>query len=793
MLFGSKSKTKQVPVLTLREVVVFPSETKSLVIGRPQSVANLLKADSADKSILLVMQRDADEKNPKANGLHPVGTIAKILQVLRLPDNKYRVLVRGVTRAAIENIQVSELLWMASYSLLEKSDGADEPDTQVDVLMRLLKERFEHLSTVDSDIPSEMVKAVQGQRDPSKLSDTLAPRLCSDVLELQSILEMKSPAQRMQRLIEIIQNKMEVLEVDKRIQERVKQQMDRNQKEYYLNEKMSAIQKELGEDEGPSEFVQLQEKISEAKMPEEAHEKASRELKRLKKMSPMSAEATVSRTYLDWMTGLPWYKEAEENADLVHARTVLDAEHYGLEDVKERILEYLAVRHVAPKGKSPILCLVGPPGIGKTSLAKSIALATGRPYVRQALGGVRDESEIRGHRRTYIGSLPGKILQTLKRAGVMNPMFLLDEIDKMSGDYRHGDPAAALLEALDPEQNDAFRDHYIDTDYDLSKVMFVCTANDLRGIPGPLQDRLEILELSSYTEPEKMEIAKRHLIPKQLKQHGLTVEDVVFTEEGLVQMVRGYTKEPGVRSLERQIAKICRKIIVHRLESPEQQADKEHITPARLEHWLGTHKYLDRKVLRGAEIGVINGLAVTPWGGELLEIEVACFAGKGEILLTGRLGDWLKESARAALSCIRMRAKRWGLEDDFYQTNDLHVHYPGNPLKTDGPSAGLAMACAMLSSLTGKRLRSDVAMTGEISLRGRVLAIGGVKEKLLAAHARGMKLCFLPVENKANLDDLPNFVLESMEVRCVASIDEVLPFVFIQENASDDEKRNDLP
>ena len=776
MLFGKKTKKTLVPVLTLRDVVVFPQETRQLIIGRPQSVANLLKADAQDKALVLVMQRDPAESDPDESAVFSIGTVGRINQILRLPDNKYRVLIRGERRIQINNISRQEALWLAEV------EDLDEQEVDDDVLVNVVQSQFEALAELDPEIPPEMVRAIGATTPSGRLADALAARLCKSATELQSLLETTSVTERLQKVVELIRYRIELLEVDKRIQERVKSQMDRNQKEYLLNEKMTAIQKELGEDEGPSEFAQIKEQIETSSMSEEARQKATRELKRLQKMSPMSAEATVSRSYLDWMTSLPWAERAEENFDLIKAREILDAAHYGLEDVKTRIIEYLAVRQVAPQGRTPILCLVGPPGIGKTSLAKSIADATGLPYVRQALGGVRDESEIRGHRRTYIGSLPGKILQTLKRAEVVNPLFLLDEIDKMSGDYRHGDPAAALLEALDPEQNDTFRDHYIDTDYDLSQVMFLCTANDLRGIPGPLQDRLEIIELSSYTEPEKVEIASRHLIPKQLKLHGLTSDDVHFDRDAIVKIVRSYTREAGVRTLERRIAKVCRKIVVERLESNQTEFSQEEVDVASLTHWLGTETYLDRSMLRSPEVGVINGLAVTPWGGELLEIEVASFPGKGELQLTGRLGDWLKESARAGISCIRMRSEGLELSADFYQTQDMHIHYPGNALKTDGPSAGLAMACAMISALSGRRLRSDVAMTGEISLRGRVLAIGGVKEKLLAAHLRGMQLVFLPVENQSKLDDLPEFVRDSMEIRCVSSIDEVLPYIFEEES-----------
>lgn len=773
MLFGSKAKkNKTIPLLTLRDTILFPQQVKSLIVGRTQSVATLLKADAGDKSIVLVMQQSGDLANPDIKDLHAVGVLSKILQVLRLPDNKYRVLIRGEHRVRINAVEISDLLWFADADIIQVDTSSDE----IPVLVEVIHERFEQLSLLDSSIPEEMVKVIQGTQEPQKLADSLAQHFLSTTTDMQDFLETENVLDQLNKIIKVIQHKADFLEVDKKIQERVKQQMDRNQREYYLNEKIQAIHKELGEEDGDSEYTVLQEQIKQSGMSSEAEEKATRELKRLQKMSSMSAEATVSRSYLDWMVSLPWSKIAKESTDLQYAQEVLDRDHYGLVDVKKRIVEYLAVRQVAPKGKSPILCLVGPPGIGKTSLARSIADATGRPYARQALGGVRDESEIRGHRRTYIGSMPGKLLQTLKRAQVQNPVFLLDEIDKMTGDYRHGDPAAALLEALDPEQNSAFRDHYIDVDYDLSQVLFICTANDASDIPAPLLDRLEVLQLSSYTEQEKMVIAEKHVIPKQLAEHNLLPEQLAFTQDAIVAIIRQYTKESGVRELERQIAKVCRKVVTHNVQQSATQSIA--ITLENVVEYLGARKYLDRLVLRPPQVGVINGLAVTPWGGELLEIEVAKFAGKGEILLTGRLGDWLKESARAGMSCIRMRQEALEIESNFYNTSDIHVHYPGNPLKTDGPSAGLAMTCAMISTLTAKPIRADVAMTGEISLRGTVLAIGGVKEKLLAAYVRGMKLVFLPKENEANIDDLPAYVRESMDIRTVSSIDEVLPHIF---------------
>ena len=774
MLFGSKAKKNTtIPLLTLRDTILFPQQVKSLIVGRAQSVATLLKADSGDKSIVLVMQQSGDLANPDIKDLYAVGVLSKILQVLRLPDNKYRVLIRGEQRVRINAVEISELLWFADVDTITVDTSSDE----IPVLVQVVHERFEQLSLLDSAIPEEMVKVIQATQEPQKLADSLAQHFLSTTTDMQDFLETENVADQLNKIIQVIQNKTDFLEVDKKIQERVKQQMDRNQREYYLNEKIQAIHKELGEEDGESEYTVLQEQIKQSGMSSEAEDKATRELKRLQKMSSMSAEATVSRSYLDWMVGLPWSKIAEENTDLQYAQEILDRDHYGLVDVKKRILEYLAVRQVAPKGKAPILCLVGPPGIGKTSLARSIATATGRPYARQALGGVRDESEIRGHRRTYIGSMPGKLLQTLKRAQVKNPVFLLDEIDKMTGDYRHGDPAAALLEALDPEQNSAFRDHYIDVDYDLSQVLFICTANDASDIPAPLLDRLEVLQLSSYTEQEKMVIAQKHVIPKQLAEHNLSPEQLSLPQDVIVAIIRQYTKESGVRELERQIAKVCRKVVTHNLQQKSTQSIE--VTLANMHEYLGVRKYLDRLVLRSAQVGVINGLAVTPWGGELLEIEVAKFAGKGEILLTGRLGDWLKESARAGMSCIRMRQETLEIESNFYNTSDIHVHYPGNPLKTDGPSAGLAMTCAMISTLTAKPIRADVAMTGEISLRGTVLAIGGVKEKLLAAYVRGMKLVFLPKENEANIEDIPDYVRNSMDIRPVSSIDEVLPHIFV--------------
>ena len=772
MFFGSRSKKNLLPLLTLRDVIIFPHQVKPLIIGRPQSVSTLLKAEAADKSIVLVMQKDAELASPKKDDLYQIGTFAKILEVFPLQENKYKVLIRGERRVKISDLDIGALLWNAEIEECEDQTVMQNEH----ILVQVVHERFEMLAKLDSSIPEEMVRAIRANKDAGRLADALAPHMTDSPIVLQELLEMIDVEERLNRIATIIQEKIAVFEVDQKIQDRVKQQIDRNQKEYYLNEKMQAIQKELGDDEGPSEFTILEEKIQSAQMSAEAEDKSLRELKRLKKMSAMSAEATVSRSYLDWMTSIPWQSKAEENHDLKNAKAILDEAHYGLDDVKRRILEYLAVRQVAPNGKAPILCLVGPPGVGKTSLARSIADATGRPYVRQALGGVRDESEIRGHRRTYIGSMPGKIIQTLKRAGVVNPVFLLDEIDKMSGDYRHGDPAAALLEALDPEQNNTFRDHYVDIDYDLSQIFFICTANDLRGIPGPLQDRLEILELSTYTEPEKMEIVKRYLIPKQLKEHCLTSESIIFSDAIILRIIRAYTRESGVRELERQVGKICRKVVRRNLE--ECIDEQVVLTSDNLADYLDVPRYLDREVLRPDSIGVINGLAVTPWGGELLEIEVAALPGKGELVLTGRLGDWLKESARAGLSCIRMRQEILGLEGDFQSKHDIHIHYPGNALKTDGPSAGLAMTCAMISSLTNRPIRSDVAMTGEISLRGRVLAIGGVKEKLLAAHSRGMTLVFLPKENEAKLSELPEVVRNEMSIIPVSSIDEVLPHIF---------------
>ena len=769
-----REKKKEIPLLPLRDVILFPSQVLPLLIGRSKSRAALLSAFAGDKTIILVMQTKGDMAEPSPEDVYSVGVESKIIQLLRMPDDNYKVLIEGQKRVFIEKINSDGEYWKVQVSPFTEKPFDDEEGQP---LIRAIHERFSDLVKLNSKIPAEMVPSIQSIQEGPRLADALIPYLPMKPPERQKFIEEEEPLARLKQILEFIQAEIDMLEIDKQIKKRVKDQMEKNQREYYLNEKMQAIQKELGDKtDGSNEWTDYMHRLQQADLSPEAEERVKRELRRLKKMSPMSAEATVCRSYIDWILSLPWNESISENNDLTKARNILEAEHYGLQEVKERILEHLAVQQLNANGRHPILCLVGPPGVGKTSLAQSISNATGRPYVRQALGGVRDESEIRGHRRTYIGSMPGKLIQSMRRAGKRNPIFLLDEVDKMASDFHHGDPAAALLEALDPEQNDTFRDHYLDLDFDLSKVLFICTANDLRGISGPLQDRLEIIQLNSYTELEKLAIAKKYLIPKQVALCGLQPEQVHFSQNSVTRIVREYTREAGVRNLEREISKACRKVARQQVESGEDL--KVWISADNLPQLLGSPKFQDKNKDLESKVGVVNGLAVTPWGGEVLEIEVAITPGKGELLLTGRLGDWLKESARAALTFVRSRASELGLEENFHKEIDIHIHYPGNGLKTDGPSAGMAMAFALISALTKRPFPGNIAMTGEISLRGRILPIGGVKEKMLAAHRRKMTIALLPKANENAIDDLPEIVTSELDIRTVSHIDQAMEIVF---------------
>ena len=767
MTVHSKDSVTEYPMLPLRDVVVFPHMVVPLFVGRDKSIQALEAAMEGSKEILLVAQRDAGTDDPAPEDVFNMGTLATVLQMLRLPDGTVKVLVEGNTRAGIKSVAEGD--YLTAQAVLMDEDSL--PEREEGVLVKTLMEEFERYVKLSKKVPSEVSNALTGITSLERLADTMAAHLELRIPEKQDLLEALDVRNRVELLLGKLDGEIDLIEVEKRIRGRVKKQMERSQREYYLNEQMKAIQKEMGSmGEGGSDFEELENKLEEAGLPEEARKKTEVELSKLKMMSPMSAEATVVRGYIDWMLSIPWKKRSRVRHDIEKARDILDEDHYGLEEVKKRILEYLAVQSRVKKVKGPVLCLVGPPGVGKTSLGQSIARATNRKYTRMALGGVRDEAEIRGHRKTYIGALPGKLLQKLSKVGVKNPLFLFDEIDKMGMDHR-GDPASALLEVLDPEQNHTFNDHYLEVDYDLSDVMFVCTSNSM-DIPSALLDRMEIIRIPGYTEEEKVNIALKYLLPKQIKANGLRKAELTMPEETLRDLIRYYTREAGVRGLEREIAKICRKVVRQHVESGEK--DAVVVTPKNLEDYSGVQKFKYGLAEEKNQIGQVTGLAWTQVGGELLTIECALTKGKGRVVKTGSLGDVMQESIQAALTVVRSRAAGLGIGDDFHEKYDLHVHVPEGATPKDGPSAGIGMCTTLVSALTKIPVRADVAMTGEITLRGRVLAIGGLKEKLLAAHRGGIKTVIIPDENVRDLKEIPDKIKESLEIRPVKWIDEVL-------------------
>lgn len=763
------NQNKQLPLLPLRDVVVFPHMVIPLFVGREKSILALEEATNGDKQVMLVAQKEASEDMPEPDQIYTYGCVATILQMLKLPDGNVRVLVEGVQRARVNQYVETEPMYVADIELIEDyvSDPVDD-----DRLARAALVNFDKYVKLNKKVPSEILTSLSGIDEPSRLADSIAAHMSLKIEEKQQILEMEATGERLEHLMSKMESELEMLQVEKRIRNRVKNQMEKNQREYYLNEQIKAIQKELGEGEDTvSEHEQIAEKIEKSGMTKEAKEKAESELKKLKMMSPMSAEATVVRGYIDWLLGVPWKKRSKIKHDLAAAEDTLNADHYGLDKVKERILEYLAVQQRVKKLKGPVLCLVGPPGVGKTSLGQSIAKATGRKYVRMALGGVRDEAEIRGHRRTYIGAMPGKLMQKMSKVKVKNPLFLLDEIDKMSMDMR-GDPSSALLEVLDPEQNHTFNDHYLEVDYDLSEIMFIATSNSM-NIPGPLLDRMEVIRIPGYTENEKIEIASRYLVPKQMDNAGLRKNELKLSENALRGIVRYYTRESGVRNLEREIAKICRKTVKQQLlAKKEKQTIK--VDAKNLEKFLGVQRFDYGKAGESNKVGQVTGLAWTSVGGELLTIESAIMDGKGKTSFTGQLGDVMKESIQAAMTVVRSRCLALGIEPDFYEKKDIHVHVPEGATPKDGPSAGIGMCTALISSLTNIAVRKDVAMTGEITLRGEVLPIGGLKEKLLAAHRGGIKVVMIPKENERDLADIPSNIKKDLEIHCVKWIDDVV-------------------
>ena len=756
------------PLLPLRDVVVYPQIVQPLFVGRPKSIKALEEAMSGDKQVLLVAQKNASDDDPVAEQLFSIGTIATILQLIRLPDGTVKVLVEGLERATVDNVDIESDHMNAEASLLVSEDVSQK---EASVLIRSLLSQFDQYVQLSKKIPPEVMTSISSIDEPGRLVDTIASHMALQLSEKQNLLELSSLKNRVEHLMALIESEIDLFQVEKRIRGRVKKQMEKSQREYYLNEQMKAIQKEMGDlEDVPNEADELRQKIDNAGMPKDAKDKALAELHKLKMMSPMSSEASVVRTYLDWMVSVPWKKRSKVRLDLRKAEEILESDHYGLEEVKERILEYLAVHKRVKKLKGPILCLVGPPGVGKTSLGESIARATNRKFIRMALGGVRDEAEIRGHRRTYIGSLPGKLLQKLSKVGVKNPLFLLDEIDKMSMDNR-GDPASALLEVLDPEQNHGFNDHYLEVDYDLSEVMFVCTSNSM-NIPEPLLDRMEVIRIPGYTEDEKANIAERYLVPKQMKNNGLDKEEIQFKQSSILDLIRFYTREAGVRGLEREIAKICRKVVKANSLS-EVKASKE-LNSKLLEKYSGVKKYDFGKAEEENKVGQVKGLAWTQVGGELLDIEAIAVDGKGKTIKTGSLGDVMQESIQAAFTVVRSRANSLGLNSNFYEKLDLHIHVPEGATPKDGPSAGIGMCTALVSVLTGIPVKADVAMTGEITLQGQVLRIGGLKEKLLAAHRGNIKTVVIPVDNERDLAEIPDNIKDDLEIVAAKWIDEVL-------------------
>jgi len=781
--------TKVLPVLPLRDIVVFPHMAAPLFVGREKSVRALEEVMRGDKQILLAAQMEASEDDPVADRIYRIGTIATVVQLLKLPDGTVRVLVEGGRRARIVSFTDNADFFQAEVEGVEE-EGVDTPEARA--MARAVTEQFEQFSKLSRKTPAEVVQSIVQVGDPSRLADSVAAHLSIKIADKQGLLETVSVTQRLEKILALIEGEVSVMQMDKRIRNRVKRQMEKTQREYYLNEQMKAIQRELGEtDDGRDDLAEIEERIRKAKLSKEALAKAEAELKKLRQMSPMSAESTVVRNYLDWLLSLPWGKKKPVKKDLKKAEEILDADHYGLEKVKERILEYLAVQARTAKVKGPILCLVGPPGVGKTSLGKSIAQATGRDFVRLSLGGVRDEAEIRGHRRTYIGSMPGRVIQSMKKAKSANPLFLLDEIDKLGADYR-GDPSAALLEVLDPEQNQTFNDHYLEVDYDLSDVLFITTANSL-NMPQPLLDRMEIIRIPGYTEDEKVEIAKKYLLPKQIEANGLKAGEFAADDEAIRDLIRRYTREAGVRSLERELANLCRKA-VREIETKKKKTVK--VNAANLPDYAGVWKYRFGETDQEDQVGTVTGLAWTEVGGDLLTIEAVSMPGRGAMTVTGNLRDVMKESISAANSFVRARAVQFGIKPPVFRSRDIHVHVPEGATPKDGPSAGIAMVTAIVSVLTGVTVRKDIAMTGEVTLRGRVLPIGGLKEKLLAALRGGVKTVLIPSENEKDLADIPDNVKSGLKIISVSTVDEVLkhaltkPLTPIKWTEEDEEAEN---